>query len=129
MIKQVRQSLLTRYFWGFMSLYLLNCFVDSPDVQPNYLTKDHVTDDLESIIEIFIEKALGFENALAEYDDIDINESSSLKSNLCINFFVLPIITIIVNNYFLRLLKENLGQQNLIFLIPYFKIHTPPPEV
>ncbi|MDI5897809.1 hypothetical protein QLS91_10800 [Flavobacterium sp. LB2P84] len=128
MIKQIRHSFLTRYFWCFMSLYLLNCFVDSPDVQPDYFTEDLTYNDQESIIEIFVEKVLGFENAIAEYDDNDINQSSSLKSNFSIDFFVLPIITLSGNKNYMRLKKENLAVQNSILLTPYFKIHTPPPE-
>jgi hypothetical protein len=111
-----------------MSLYLLNCFVDSPDVQPDYFTEDLTYNDQESIIEIFVEKVLGFENAIAEYDDNDINQSSSLKSNFSIDFFVLPIITLSGNKNYMRLKKENLAVQNSILLTPYFKIHTPPPE-
>ena len=128
MIKQIRHNFLTRYFWCFMSLYLLNCFVDSPDVQPDYFTEDLTYNDPESIIEIFVEKVLGFENAIAEYDDNDINQSSSLKSNFSIDFFVLPIITLSGNKNYMRLKKENLAVQNSILLTPYFKIHTPPPE-
>ena len=128
MIKQIRHNFLTRYFWCFMSLYLLNCFVDSPDVQPDYFTEDLTYNDQESIIEIFVEKVLGFENAIAEYDDNDINQSSSLKSNFSIDFFVLPIITLSGNKNYMRLKKENLAVQNSILLTPYFKIHTPPPE-
>lgn len=128
MIKQIRHSFLTRYLWGFMSLYMLNCFVDSPDAQPNNFTEDLTYNDLESIIEIVVEKALGFENTIPEYDDNDTNQNSSVKSNFLIDFFILPVISFNINKNYVCFKKEKLVLQNPILLIPYFKIHIPPPE-
>ena len=128
MIKQIRHSLLTQYFWGFMSLYLLNCFVDSLDAQPNHFPEDLTYNDMESIIEIVVEKALGFENAIPEYDDNDTNQNSHLKSNFFTDFFVIPIIGLSIDKNYMCLKKEKLVFQNPILLTPYFKIHIPPPE-
>lgn len=129
MIKPIRHSLLTRYLWGFMSLYLLNCFVDSPDAQPHHFPEDLTYNDLESIIEIVVEKVLGFENAIPEYDDNDTNQDFAGKSTFLIDFFVVPNTTISINKKYLNLKKGKLTEQNLILSTPYFEIHTPPPEV
>lgn len=128
MIKQIRHSFLTRYFWSFMSLYLLNCFVDCPDAKPNYFPEDLTYNDLESIIEIVVEKALGFENAIPEYDDNDTNQNSYLKSNFFIDLFILPVIALDIKKNYVCLKKEILVFQNPILVTPYFKIHIPPPE-
>ncbi len=54
-----------------MGLYLLNISVDSSDQNLNSIPEDLSINDQESIIEIIIEKVLGFENAIEEYDDHD----------------------------------------------------------
>ncbi|RTY67590.1 hypothetical protein [Flavobacterium sp. LB2P53] len=129
MIKQIRHTLLTRYFWGFMSLYLLNCFVDSPDAQPNHLPEDLTHNDLESIIEIVVEQILGFENAIPEYDDNDTNQDFAAKSAFFIDFFVVPNSAISLYKKYLYLKKGKLAEQNSIPPTPYFEIHTPPPNI
>ncbi|MFV8443109.1 hypothetical protein [Flavobacterium sp. LB2P44] len=129
MFKLTQNSLLIRFFWGFMSLYLLNCFVDSPDLQPNYFPEDLTYNDPESIIEIVVEKVLGFENAIAEYDDNDSNQNFFGKNTFSLDLFVLPIIAIPINHEYLLLKNQNLEVQNSALLLPYFEIHTPPPEV
>jgi hypothetical protein len=112
-----------------MSLYLLNCFVDSPDAQPHHFPEDLTYNDLESIIEIVVEKVLGFENAIPEYDDNDSNQDFAAKSTFFIDIFVLPNTTPSINKKYSYLKKEKLAEQNSIFFNPYFEIHTPPPEV
>ncbi|RZJ28595.1 MAG: hypothetical protein EOO48_09475 [Flavobacterium sp.] len=44
----------------------------------------------ESIIELLLEKALGFENAIPEYDDTDAFGETSVKKSFCIDYFILP---------------------------------------
>lgn len=129
MITATRNSLLVRYFWGFMSLYLLNCCVDSPDVQSNYFPENLTYNDQESVIEIIVEKVLGFEHAIPEYDDTDTNENILGKSAFKLDLFVLPSMHFYLNQKFLILKNLDLAGQNPIILIPFFEINTPPPEV
>lgn len=71
MLKILRNNNFTKLFWGFMGFYLLNISVDVADPNPEYVIEDLSFNDQESIIEIVVEKVLGFENAIEEYDDHD----------------------------------------------------------
>ena len=62
-----------------MGFYLLNISVDADDPYPQHIPEDLTYNDQESIIEIFIEKVLGFENAIEEYDDHDTEDHNSKK--------------------------------------------------
>ena len=49
-----------------MGIYLLNISVDTKDPHPEYIPEDLSINDQESIVEIVVEKILGFENAIQE---------------------------------------------------------------
>lgn len=73
-----------------MGLFLLNISVDSVDPYPDYIPEDLSFNDQESIIEIVVEKILGFENAFEEYDDPDgedHNKKNNVKVNLLVHFY------------------------------------------
>jgi len=53
--------------------------VDAPDANPDHIPEDLTYNDPESIVEIVVEGILGFENAIAEYDDPDTDEHHSRK--------------------------------------------------
>jgi hypothetical protein len=53
---------------------LLNVSVDPPDFAAIDRPEDLSYNDLESIVEIVIEEALGYEDALPEYDDNDSDQ-------------------------------------------------------
>ena len=129
MINTARNTLLVRYFWGFMSLYFLNCCVDSADVQSNYLPENLTYNDQESVIEIIVEKLLVYDNAIAEYDDNDTNDNIVGKTTFSLGLFVLPSAYFHINEKILILKNQYLSGQNLIILIPFFEINTPPPEI
>lgn len=63
-----------------MGFYLLNISVDTADLNPNYIPEDLSFNDQESIIELVIEKVLGFENAIKEYDDNDVEDFDKKKT-------------------------------------------------
>lgn len=81
------KTLLLRYTSLFMALYLLNCSVDAPDVSHRENLK---INEQESIVELVIEKGLGFDNAIAEYDDSDSENETSLKKSFSVDWYVLP---------------------------------------
>ncbi len=86
-INYLRNSLFVRFFWGLMGLYLLNISVDSADVTIDYFPEDLSINDQESIIEIVIEKILGFDNLIEEHDDND-TEDFNKKKQVKIDFLV-----------------------------------------
>lgn len=129
MKKNFQNSIFTRYLWGFMSLYLFNCSVDSPDAHSHPTAQDLSYNDQESIVEIFVEKILGFENAFTEYDDNGTNDGIVHKSTIALDLFVLPNTSLHLNQEDSYFKKNNLTCLSGPIIIPYFEIHTPPPEV
>ncbi|REG87891.1 hypothetical protein [Winogradskyella sediminis] len=63
-----------------MGLYLLNISVDSADPNPEHIPEDLSFNDQESIIEIILEKVLGYEDAIKEYDDHDTEDHNKQKN-------------------------------------------------
>ena len=76
----MRNSFFTRALWGLMGLYLLNISVDTADPNPEYIPEDLSFNDQESLVEIFVEQILGYENAIKEYDDHDTEDHNKEKS-------------------------------------------------
>lgn len=68
-----------------MALYLLNISVDTSDTNPDYVVEDLSINDQESIVELVVEKFLGYGNVIKEYDDPDAqdhNKRSNIKPDL-----------------------------------------------
>ncbi|MBT8186790.1 MAG: hypothetical protein KJO73_03800 [Croceitalea sp.] len=87
MLSRIRNSIFTKFLWGLMGLYLLNISVDTADPNPEHIPEDLSINDQESIVEIVVEKVLGFENAIREYDDHD-TEDHNKKKNVKIDLLV-----------------------------------------
>lgn len=73
-----------------MAAYLLNISVDAPDI---LVKEDLRFNDQESIVELVVEKCLGFDNVIAEQDDTDSNEQSQAKKGFSLDYFILPELT------------------------------------
>ena len=71
-----------------MAVYFLNCSVDAPDIQILSQQENLKFNDQESIIELLVEKALGFENAIIEQDDIDESQQNTIKKIISLDCFV-----------------------------------------
>lgn len=68
-----------------MGLYLLNISVDVADPGSANNPENLSFNDQESIIEIVVEKILGFENAIEEFEDHDPEENGN-KRTLKVDF-------------------------------------------
>lgn len=126
MFNLIRDSFALRLFWGVIGMHLLNTSVDVQDANPDYIAEDLSINDQESIIEIVIEKILGFENAIAEYDDRDTDESkkqSLLKFELKIKNEPLSICYNEASKA-----RPNYGNYLLGLSSGYLQFSTPPPE-
>lgn len=124
----LRNSVSLRIFWALMSLYLLNISVDSPDKYPDYVPEDLTINDQESIIEILVEKVLGYGDVFEEYDDPDKedhNNGSSLKIKLTLHKNELTD----SNNIWLLQKKKKFRQHIAVLAQRCPKLETPPPEV
>lgn len=90
MMNHIRNSVFIKIIWGLLGLYFLNISVDPVDPFPEHISEDLTFNDQESIIEIFVEQILGYENAIKEYDDHDTedyNKKSNVKVDLLLQQF------------------------------------------
>ena len=71
-----------------MAFYFLNFSVDAPDVQIFSQQENLKFNDQESIVELLVEKVLGFENAISEQDDVENTSQKSMKKSISLDFFV-----------------------------------------
>ena len=81
-MRLIRDSAFLRIFWGLMALYLLNISVDTADPDPEHIPEDLSFNEQESLVEIVVEKLMGFESAIAEYDDHDSEEHNKKNSKI-----------------------------------------------
>jgi hypothetical protein len=125
----MRNRYFVRYFWGLMSLYLINISIDPPDRKPHYLSEDLSFNEQESIVELLIEKVLGYENAILEQDDDDASNKSNLKKNLTIDIFILPPANNELDKSFLSGLRAKFPEYKLISVKPYIEKYSPPPKI
>lgn len=128
MIHRARNSRMIRFLCGFLALYLLNISIDSPDPNPETIPEDLSINDQESILELVIEKVMGYENAVAEYDDHDPNPETSLKKGLSVDHFVLSSCHLKTGRTtFFDLDKTNAFYSERFPKI-YLEIFSPPPQ-
>ncbi len=60
-----------------MGIYFLNISIDSADLTTQSVSEDLNINDQESILEFFVEKVFGCEDAFVEYDDHDLENIQS----------------------------------------------------
>jgi len=112
-----------------MALYLLNCSVDTSAIFQNNIPENLTFNEQESILELIIEKGLGFENAIPENDDCDSENNTTLKKTVTLDFFIVPIYTSITNVPYSKCISKSIGFGETKVPKACFEIHSPPPEV
>lgn len=70
-----------------MAIYLLNISADTEDLPTTTENEDLTINDQESFVEIFVEQILGFEDAIAEFNNAEpqnflIKKVSKVKTQL-----------------------------------------------
>ena len=111
-----------------LSLYLLNISVDSADPYAEYFKEDLSINDQESIIEIVVEKIIGYENAIKEYDDNDSenqNKSNNSQIDLITHFANSSTIKELISESFKQILPEYCK----VLTSGFQKLTTPPPQI
>ena len=71
-----RQHIIFRLFWLFMAVHIFNFSVDTPEAQPDFVPEDLTYNDMESVVEILLEKVFDIQNAIAEHDENDTEEGN-----------------------------------------------------
>lgn len=123
-----KYSVFLNRFWFLMAVYFLNISVDYQDIKGNKDIEKTPFNEQESIIELVVEKALGFENAISEHETDDTDENNTFKKNFSLDKFILSNPFALKNNFILATKKaESYHKCN------YYKtclvIHSPPPEI
>lgn len=111
-----------------MGLYFLNISVDTRDLYPNYVPEDLTINDQESVVEIIVEKVLGYEDAIKEYDDHDPEDHNS-KTNIKIDLINRSLNDTHINQLFVETEKHIFPDLNHSLTGGFYKHFTPPPEV
>jgi len=107
---------------------MLNLSIDVTDNISSSTSNNLSLNDQESIIEVVLEKVLGFENVITEKDTSDTDKSFALKKHKILEY----IITIkLQSKIFFELAIP--AKTNTIYKFPYFKdpslsILYPPPK-
>lgn len=128
MFNQIRNSVFTKFLWGLMGLYLLNISVDTADPNPEHIPEDLSINDQESIIEIVLEKVLGYEDAIKEYDDHD-TEDHNKKTNVKIDLTNHYIAEIVLNQESIITTRQNFPDHNTFLANGFLKLDIPPPKI
>ena len=128
MLRKLRYSGFTSFLYGLMAFYMLNICIDAPDALPNDIPEDLSFNDQESLIELFLEKVLGYEDAIPEHDDSDPSQDTTIKSNLAVDHFVLPFSKSKFSDQYGKGKNHHGSIYLLCFPTHYPEIHLPPPE-
>ncbi len=111
-----------------MGLYLLNISVDTADPNPEHIPEDLSFNDQESIIEIVLEKVLGFENIIEEYDDYD-TEDHNQKNHLKIDLIAQSQVGTNANQLYFEKANQNLYCYQDRLTNGFQRLDTPPPKI
>ena len=79
-LNYLRHSYFSKILWGLMGIFLLNISVDTKDPNPQHIAEDLSFNDQESVVEIVVEKLLGYDDAIKEYDDPDTEDHGKEKN-------------------------------------------------
>lgn len=127
-MQNLRNTNFTKFFWGFMSLYILNFSIDTSEAFSNNSSEYLNYNEQESIVEVFVEKIFGFEDAFSENVDFESEQDSKLKKTNTINLFLT--IHLDFESQFsenISLFNSEISMNNISK--PYFEVFAPPPEL
>ena len=127
MLYQIRHSVFTRILCGLIGLHLLNVSVDTADPNPEYIPEDLSINDQESIIEIVLEKVLGYEDAIKEYDDQD-TEDHYKKYQVKIDLMACDLPEMVLYHTFRLLTREKFLDYHALIKKGFQTLDTPPPR-
>lgn len=111
-----------------MALYMLNISVDSADPNPNHIPEDLTFNDQESIIEIVLEKILGYEDAIKEYDDTDMEDHTG-KTPVKIDLIANNNFNININLFSAYSKKGKFTDCKIYLTNGFKKLDDPPPKI
>ena len=111
-----------------MGLYLFNISIDTVDPNPEYLPEDLSINHQESIIEIVVEKFLGYEDAFKEYDEPN-TEDQNKNTNAKIDIVVHYTVDSGIKQSFIETSKRKFSEHNTYLTKGFHQLDTPPPKI
>lgn len=81
-----RENIAFRIMCLVIALNILNCSVDTPDAQPENVVEDLTVNDMESIVEVLLEEVVGIDNAIAEHDEPDDDNTGNFSIKKSVDF-------------------------------------------
>lgn len=128
MISKIRNIKFTGILWGLLALYFLNISIDVTNSFAYDVPENLNYNKQESLIEVLVEKVFGFENAIAEYDEQDTDQSLQIKKNITLDVFIVPRPQIIANQIVSLDRSHNLSFYASFVKLANREIHSPPPD-
>lgn len=126
-MKLFRHHILSRLFCVLMAFHIFNMSVDTADPDPNSVPEDLSYNDMESVVEIVLEKMLGYDNAIEEQDEPGDENAHSQAFEMQKEFKYCNLYTF---NFSFRIpvefVKMNISY-NEEFICSYSSEITPPP--
>ncbi len=127
MIRRIRNTAAFRILWGFLGFYLLNLSVDPVNHNPNQPENLSINAQ-ESLIELVAEQILGFDDAIEEGDERDI-ENHSKKPISKVELYLLKIEDSNLIQSFNSKKKSPFPAFTTFFHDLFLNGDTPPPKV
>lgn len=128
MTDKIRNTRFTGILWGLLALYFLNISIDVTNSFTYDIPENLSYNKQESIIEVLVEKVFGFENAIAEYDEQDADQSLQYKKNITIDAFILPGAPNCIATNYTFVTGGKLFYHTPVLHYAYREIHSPPPD-
>jgi hypothetical protein len=88
-IGKLRNGGFLRGLVAFMAVVFLNGVVDPPDLYSDAVAEDLSYNEMESVLEVFVERVLQYEDFFEEYDDDDAGKTL-LKKRSNLDVFLFP---------------------------------------
>lgn len=126
-MKLIREHIISRIICLLLALHLFNVCVDSPDAQPAYLPEDLSINEMESVVEIVLEKGFEIENAISEHDEPIESDTQNIEQSKELKLFT--------NHYVIKLINSILEKVKYysFYATPSYsagvqEINPPPPK-
>lgn len=124
MLEYIQNCRLSKNILGFLILVFLNSSIDAP----NIFSKKIAYNEQETLIELIIEKGLGYKEAIGEQNhDNELPENSASKK-FQIDIFRTQIPEILIHLDFDLKNQSSPSYLDLIYSQDHSKIFIPPPE-
>ncbi len=123
----IRQNIVLRLVWGALAFQVFNVSIDAPDAKPDYIAEDLTVNDIETVVELVLEKVLDIENAIPEQDEPD-EDGGGFSVKKQIQFFAYKTFVHFVPYVFVVLSQKTFIYSDKHFDLFHPELNPPPPK-